>query len=185
MTTVPRDASWDTGARMTVLALEASLPKAVRTRPPIWRLAQRDRSELSSEDLVGILADLPKPVVCVAAAGESSVDLSCEHVTTDNDFDYYARALAARSSLMVEGIRRQYGVADDEDVILFRSRYTGASMFVSLDDLKVWIRDFYLRSGATIVRDPDEPERQGGAAVVVELGSSETIRGEIEFHQSE
>lgn len=93
MTTVPRSSS-DTGARMTVLALEASLPRAVRTRPPTWKLAERGGLEVSSADLVGILADIPKPVVCVVASGESPLGLSCEHVTAGDDFDDYARALA-------------------------------------------------------------------------------------------
>jgi len=168
---------------MTVLALEASLPMAVRKRSPTWRLAGRTSSELSSEDLAGILSDMGKPVVCSVASGEFPVGLSCEYLTAADDMDDYSRSLVARSSIIIEGIRREYAVADSDEVISFRNRYTGASMLVSLQDLKTWFKDYYLRSGTLVVREPDEMERQERAVTVVELGSSEGLRGEIEYHR--
>ncbi|HKA58598.1 MAG TPA: hypothetical protein VKD28_08275, partial [Gemmatimonadales bacterium] len=78
--------------------------------------------------------------------------------------------------------RREYAVRRTDQVISFRNRYTSASLLVSLEDLQTWFRDYYVRTGSLMVRDPVETERLEGAVVVVELASTESLRGEMEYH---
>ena len=84
---------------------------------------------------------------------------------------------------MIEGIRREHRLAENDEVISFRNRYTGTAIFVSLEDLTTWTRDYFLRGGALLVRPPNETEREDGTVVVVELASTEGISVEIEYYE--
>jgi hypothetical protein len=129
-------AGFDTAARMTVLALKASLPKAARTGIPTWRLLGKDTSEVRSEDLVGILVATRKPVACLVAPSDPPGGPQSLRLTGTDDLDDYT---GSRGSMIIDGIRRKYTVTESDDVISFRNRYTGASMLVSLEDLNTWL----------------------------------------------
>jgi len=171
----------DTAARMMVLALEASLPKVARTQMSTWRLLGTGTTEVRSDDLVGILTESRKPVACLVVPTDSPAGLTTLRLTATDDLDNLTIGHAAGDSKLIDSIRRKYAVADTVDMISFRNRYTGASLLVSLEDLNTWLRDYYLKTYTLVVRDPDETERHQGAVTVVEIGSTEGIRADIEW----
>jgi hypothetical protein len=156
-------------ARMTILALRAV---QLETRKPHHYCLMPTDKSLSENEIVQLLAELPKPLACTAERRGVALVLTCRSIDVNEPASLYQHQMEAiRTGTGTFGtILRALRRGNRRKVRLSGS---GEAIVCSASELRAWEEQYVIASSYSVaVYEDPEPERAPDLAFDVQIGAS-------------
>jgi len=163
-------------ARIEVLALGAALNLSVPAGVSRYSIFPSDHV-LTAEEAAKALAEMMKPLACVADTVDQLVVIKCEEITEPVRLDYQRMVAEEFAQSFGGDIRRLYARGLDNPLVFVRG--STDAVVVDLRTVEEWSHSYAI-PGAVSLEPPDAVATERGAVALLILGSAGEIRSNDE-----